>query len=204
MRMVMGNLAIRDHAVAGKDILLFEQLKKGGQVRFMGLFACAGWETERQPDINGADRDAIVFTLVPLREIDLEADDIMTEPAPAMDLLTLRAKAKAAAMPAQGKQKANAATLYVRSRDVRDYVLARAKGMCEGCAEPAPFQTAAGRPYLEAHHIRRLSDGGPDDPSFVAGICPNCHRRAHYANDRSAFNDKLLATVDAREAALGS
>ncbi|WP_419809296.1 HNH endonuclease [Sphingomonas sp.] len=92
--------------------------------------------------------------------------------------------------------------MYVRSRDVRDYVLARAGGVCEGCAGPAPFATASGRPYLEAHHIRRLSDGGPDDPRHVAGICPNCHRRAHYASDRSAFNAVLQRKVNEREANL--
>ncbi len=201
MRMASGNLAIRDHAAAGKDILIFEQLKKGGLVRFMGLFACAGWEIERQLDSNGTERDAIVFTLTPLRESDLEATDLMSEPAPAVDLMALRAKAVAAAAPSQGKLQASPSTLYLRSRDVRDYVLARADGKCQGCAQPAPFTTASGRPYLEAHHIRRLSDGGPDDHRFVAGVCPNCHRRAHYSDDRVAFNEQLLATIAAQEAA---
>lgn len=201
MVMAKGNLAIRDHAKTGKDLLLFEQSKKGGPVRFLGLFACAGWDTERQPDINGNERNAIVFTLVPLRETDLEAEDLAGEPTPSTDLQTLRKKAMAAAAPAQTKA-ASATNLYVRSRDVRDYVLARADGTCEGCGEAAPFQTASGRPYLEAHHIRRLSDGGPDDPKFVAGVCPNCHRRAHYAEDQVTFNSELKGKVALREASL--
>ena len=168
MVMASGNLAIRDHAVMGRDLLVFEQLGKGGAIRFLGLFACAGWDTERQPDINGIEREAIVFTLVPIRETDFEGGDLTVEKAPAIDLATLRGRAIAAAAPAQMKQAASAATLFVRSRDVRDYVLARAAGHCEGCSQPAPFLTPAGRPYLEAHHIRRLSDGGPDDPRFVS------------------------------------
>lgn len=195
MVMAAGNSAIRDHAISGKDLLVFEQLRKGGAIRFLGLFGCAGWDVQRQPDVTGAERDAIVFTLAPIRETILEADDLVVEPAPDVDINILRARAFAAAAPVQTKQGAGAATLYVRSQDVRDYVLARARGVCEGCGSPAPFATASGRPYLEAHHIRRLSDGGPDDPRYVAGICPNCHRRAHYATDRGAFNTKLQATV---------
>ena len=199
MRMVSGNAAIRDHSANGKDLLVFSQVKKGGRVRFEGLFACAGWDVERQPDSNGEGRDAIVFSLVPLRETELEADDLMTEPAPTSALTELRARAMAAAAPAQGAQTTSAITVFRRSRDVRDYVLARAGGTCEACKTAAPFTTANGRPYLEAHHIRRLSDGGPDDPRYVAGICPNCHRRAHYANDRKAFNDSLLDAISQLE-----
>ena len=41
------------------------------------------------------------------------------------------------------------------------------------CGAAAPFTTKEGLPYLEAHHIRRLTDGGPDDPRWVAGVGPN-------------------------------
>ena len=47
----------------------------------------------------------------------------------------------------------------------------------------APFITPDGQLYLEVHHIERLSDGGPDHPRWVVAVCPNCHRRAHYAGD---------------------
>jgi 5-methylcytosine-specific restriction enzyme A len=79
------------------------------------------------------------------------------------------------------------------------YVLRRAHGTCEACGAPAPFLTTAGRPYLEAHHTRRLSDGGPDDPRWGIAVCPNCHRRAHYADDGEDFNEALkskLATLE--------
>lgn len=195
MRMTSGNAAIRDHSANGKDLLIFSQIKKGGRVRFEGLFACAGWDFESQPDINAEERKAIVFSLVPLRETELEADDMVAEPAPLLPIAELRARAIRAAAPAQGRLSANPATLFRRSRDVRDYVLARAKGRCEACKKPAPFATSSGRPFLEAHHIRRLSDGGPDDPRYVAGICPNCHRHAHHGSDREDFNKRLLEAV---------
>lgn len=61
---------------------------------------------------------------------------------------------------------------------IRRYVLARADGRCEGCGASAPFRGVDGYPFLEAHHITRLADDGPDHPLKVIGVCPNCHRRA--------------------------
>jgi len=89
-----------------------------------------------------------------------------------------------------------------RSEAVRVYVLRRANGICEACNAPAPFETAYGQPYLEPHHIRRLSDGGPDTPEWVAGVCPNCHKRAHYALDARAFNEGLAKRIGAKEEAI--
>ncbi|WP_246259362.1 MULTISPECIES: HNH endonuclease [Chelativorans] len=45
---------------------------------------------------------------------------------------------------------------------------------------------------MEPHHLRRLSDGGPDDPRFVIALCPNCHRRVHHGMDGQAYNTELL------------
>ena len=75
---------------------------------------------------------------------------------------------------------------------MRIYVLRRAEGHCEGCGEAAPFLTRDGHPYLEPHHTRWLSDGGPDTPAHVIALCPTCHRRAHYAVDALAFNTSLI------------
>jgi 5-methylcytosine-specific restriction protein A len=79
------------------------------------------------------------------------------------------------------------------------YVLKRANGVCEACANPAPFFTAKKRPYLEPHHVGRLADGGPDHPRFVAAVCPNCHRRVHSGADGSAYNAKIAEFVATRE-----
>lgn len=79
-----------------------------------------------------------------------------------------------------------------RSRAIRLYVLRRADGRCEGCKTLAPFQTRDGSDYLEPHHIYRLSDEGPDHPANVIGLCPNCHRRAHYSVDSKAFTARLV------------
>ena len=59
------------------------------------------------------------------------------------------------------------------------------------------IRKSTGEPYLEVHHIKFLSDGGPDRAWNAVALCPNCHRRCNYADDWEAFNDSLYEKVDA-------
>jgi hypothetical protein len=65
MKFVRGNKAIRDHAVNGKELLLFEALKRKGDHRYAGKFDCAGWHMRDGRDADRATRQVIVFELVP-------------------------------------------------------------------------------------------------------------------------------------------
>jgi hypothetical protein len=89
------------------------------------------------------------------------------------------------------RQKERTVIYRVRSKAIHLYVLNRANGHCEGCNAVAPFRKADGRPYIEPHHTTRLADDGPDHPAKVIGLCPNCHRRAHHAEDANIFNRSL-------------
>ncbi len=202
MEFVRGNLALRDHADAGEDLHLFEQV--AGGLRYVGQFVCAGYdERENVPDRNGNPRRAIVFELVALDE-QLAAPD-MASPAPAggdprwsmgLDELRGRASRSVGHEPSSTEAKRK---VYQRSGDLKVYVLRRAGGACEGCEQAAPFVTRAGRPYLEPHHTRRLSDGGPDDYHHVIALCPTCHRRVHHADDGDDYNATLrskLTTIE--------
>jgi hypothetical protein len=83
-----------------------------------------------------------------------------------------------------------------RNNIIKLYALTRSRGICEACDEPAPFiRKNTGEPYLEVHHIIELSQGGPDSPQNVAAICPNCHARVTYGEDKTNYNDKLKAKV---------
>ncbi|WP_372439075.1 HNH endonuclease, partial [Pandoraea sputorum] len=64
-------------------------------------------------------------------------------------------------------------------------------GRCESCEKPAPFTKKDGSPYLEPHHVNRLSDGGLDHPQFVGAVCPNCHREIHSGVDGAKLNEQL-------------
>ncbi|NRR20986.1 HNH endonuclease [Brevibacillus sp. MS2.2] len=89
-----------------------------------------------------------------------------------------------------------------RSRAVKLYLLKRANGVCEAYGSKAPFIDTKGDPFLEVHHTRRLSDGGPDHPEWVAAICPNCHRRAHYGLDSYTVNSSIADYVSSKENSL--
>jgi 5-methylcytosine-specific restriction protein A len=191
MQLQRGNRSIAEHSVLGKSLLLFRNTATG--LRFEGEMVYEGHHIERAPDRNGAERDAIVFELRALEAI-TEATEAAGPPS-GVTLEELRQLALAAAvglsqMPTQGMR-----NVYQRSRDVRNYVLVRAKGKCEGCNAPAPFLRPDGTPYLEPHHLRRVSDGGPDHPAHVIALCPNCHRRVHAGADGHTYNATLVTTM---------
>lgn len=88
---------------------------------------------------------------------------------------------------------------YSRSEKVKQYAKKRADGTCEGCGDPAPFTSATGDPYLHAHHVHELSDGGADTPETVIALCPNCHYRVHHGEDGDAYNQDLIEELAAKE-----
>lgn len=78
-------------------------------------------------------------------------------------------------------------TNYNRDPKVKAWVLKEAAGKCECCGSDAPFITAEGEPFLEAHHLRRLADGGSDTVANTVALCPNCHREMHYGINKSTL-----------------
>ncbi|AUX09244.1 hypothetical protein AArcSl_1615 [Halalkaliarchaeum desulfuricum] len=88
---------------------------------------------------------------------------------------------------------------YDRSTEVKEYVLARADGYCEGCGDPAPFTRKNGGPYLHVHHIHELSRGGADTPNNVIALCPNCHYRVHHGENGEKYNQKLEKKLETIE-----
>lgn len=65
MEFIRGNRAILEHSRVGKDLHLFEQLAEGA-VRYIEQMVCAGYQERTGPDIDGKQRKAIVFELVPV------------------------------------------------------------------------------------------------------------------------------------------
>jgi len=202
MEFVRGNSAIRDHSARGKDLHLF-RADHQGHATYLGQFVCAGYVLEPNvPDTAGEPRTAIVFRLVPIAGADPEALAGDGTPIPAEDDVPagwywsapLEQVLAAALEPPASDATPKQARRIVRKRSeaVKVFVQRRAHGNCEGCGAAAPFKTADGRPYLEPHHTRRLSDGGPDHPAWVVAVCPTCHRRAHHAVDAKLFNAGLI------------
>lgn len=81
------------------------------------------------------------------------------------------------------KERATTISTYVRNTYVAEASKRRAKGICQLCGNPAPFNDKNGSPYLESHHIIWLSEGGADVLENTVALCPNCHKKMHVVND---------------------
>jgi 5-methylcytosine-specific restriction enzyme A len=202
MPWVRGNQAVRDHAENGRDLLLFQMLKEPrAHVKYLGSFAAASWEYRQAPDQKDQMRRAIVFHLLPTSTEDAvgSAPGVDTP----IDLAAVRRAAQAAGSDAPHRETRQAYVTYIqRSAAIRDYALNRAAGSCERCEHKAPFLTSSGAPFLEVHHIRRLTDGGPDRLDAVAALCPNCHREAHHGSAVETLRETLIALIAIKELAL--
>ncbi|MCK5630643.1 MAG: HNH endonuclease [Nanoarchaeota archaeon] len=71
---------------------------------------------------------------------------------------------------------------YVRSPYIVELAKRNAKGICQLCANQAPFKDKNDEPFLETHHIEWLSQGGEDSIENTVALCPNCHRKMHILN----------------------
>jgi 5-methylcytosine-specific restriction enzyme A len=134
MRMTKGNFAIRDSAGNGKQLHLFDQIRKAF-VQYLGEFAYLDHHEERVPDLTGDLRTAIVFELEAIsNEADFET--VLLPAAGESDIgrfwnFSLRHLRDLACSisskeqtPTQRKR-----TVFERSEAVRIYVLRRANSL---------------------------------------------------------------------------
>ena len=192
MSWTASNQAIRDHEKLGLDLLFFERVqRKKGLWRFSQVFSYFTHKEEKRVDKERGHRSAIVFGLLPFST----TSQIRLKEDLASDLGRLRTTAINASSSEGVGVRVAVQEVYLRSEAVRVYALRRASGVCEACGLPAPFADDAGAPFLEVHHIDRLADNGPDRIDRVAAVCPNCHRRCHYAKDRNDFNSILREKI---------
>jgi len=203
MTLIRGNRAIAEHAEDGRALHLFRSLGKGKGNAYVGEFSCADMFERTQPDVSGQNRTAIVFRLVPVGisgEL-IEAEEQDEDGADLSEsLAAARLAALAACKPSSDDLGQSAPRkIYQRSRKVAHYVLMRAEGECESCEKPAPFMKKDGTPYLEPHHVNRLSDGGLDHPRYVGAVCPSCHREIHSGVHGTLVNERLKQRLEVIE-----
>ena len=73
---------------------------------------------------------------------------------------------------------------YKRDSQIVMRVKREAKEKCDLCKGDGPFMDEVlGFPFLEAHHVEWLSEGGKDRIDNTVALCPNCHRKMHHVND---------------------
>ncbi|WP_247256129.1 HNH endonuclease [Pseudomonas moorei] len=102
-------------------------------------------------------------------------------------------------LPPEGRQipryNVSSVTQFQRDASVKAWVLKVAKGVCECCEQPAPFETVDGLPFLEVHHVRKLAENGADTISNAVATCPNCHRALHYGAHAKDLIEHLYLRV---------
>jgi len=82
-----------------------------------------------------------------------------------------------------GRKRNNNLIKAMRSYYNKNFTYAKTKLIkCDCCGEET-FLTIKKNAYLEFHHIIPFStEYGPDHYLNLVGICPNCHRKFHYAS----------------------
>ena len=141
----------------------------------------------------------LLFHLIPAKNLyyDWDLEDEGDDRATGLDLGKMRDGLIKTVKPHTGLLSSRE---YKRaSAQICQYARLRARGLCEFCNASAPFTDMNGFPYLEVHHTNRLADDGPDVPGNVAALCPNCHRRAHFSQDKGKVRDLLESIILKKE-----
>jgi len=81
-----------------------------------------------------------------------------------------------------------------RDPKVKAHLIKISNGICENCGEKA-FKKVSSKPYLEIHHLIRLSDNGPDTIDNAVAVCANCHRQLHYGINRDELIKNLYSKI---------
>lgn len=128
-----------------------------------------------------------------LDESDLENNLINFEKKVSSELSKpIIVKPKGIAKPSRKKQYSYT---ILRDAKVKAWILKNSSGNCEACGKKAPFQKDNGEPYLEVHHLKRLSDGGSDTISNAIAVCPNCHRNLHLGSEKNNLEKKIYEKI---------
>lgn len=153
---------------------------------------------ERQLDVDNDMRDVWVFPLKPLLynadeplipiEVLQKVADSKTKKKYISKLTINELKSRAKIFRGPCSSRKTTVTYFERNKYVSSYVKKRTNGFCDLCEMPAPFLGPDGEPYLEAHHIIWLSNGGEDSIENMVALCPNCHRKMHVQNLPSDLN----------------
>lgn len=193
-----GNERILNHKKNRDSLLVFEKVDEengADVVTYDGEYECVDHYWEQAPDDNEEMRDAVRFKLKPVGGLEAGLDESEADSLPDRELFE---RAKQSAPEGSGTTTTSTGTSYTRSDLIRDFALRLADGVCQACSAEAPFTSKGGEPYLEVHHLYRVSDGGVDDPENVIAICPNCHREVHHGRNGDDLNESLIESAEKR------
>ena len=194
------NKTLHESSQTGVLVYLFEMFNDQ-RYRYRGIVELAGEPfQENEKDINGDMRKVWKFPLKLVAANDYIEEDFFDKKAEKDARMVSRMPRSAIVSKAREidrvvSEVTTTTKTYVRNPIIAQYAKDRARGICELCGEPAPFEVG-GIPYLESHHLQFVSEGGKDSIDNIAALCPNCHRRMHALRDPKDLNKLKKAVED--------
>lgn len=124
------------------------------------------------------------------KEIDIVSDEILSD----VDDTYLDERIKA--VPKVPQKKTTTSSEFVRSREIVEKAKRRSKYICDypKCGWKGFIKQKGGQ-FIEVHHIIPLSEKGTDTMNNVAALCPECHRKQHYSENKINLRSKLIVEI---------
>ena len=185
------NRTLAESGTNGVSVHLFEVFE-AMQYTYHGVVRLSGEPyQEIQPDVEGNLRKVWMFPVRTVQENISVNNDALAARGIAQERKAKKFTIEELKKHAERRSSEQAAhrtmttKTFVRDAYIAEYAKRRAEGHCQLCHQPAPFKDSSGEPYLEAHHIVWLSEGGADSIENTVALCPNCHRKMHVLKDPS-------------------
>lgn len=191
------NRTLNESNKNGVDVFLFEVFKGNNYIYRGPVKLVDSPYEEKQKDEDGKLRTVWVFPVKPIcggkvsidKNIINESYEKKEKKAKRLSDKELQEKAKES-QSVKTSVRTTTTQTYERNAFVTEFAKRRAKGICQLCNEPAPFNNKTGEPYLETHNIQWLSRGGSDTIDNTAALCPNCHKKMHIVD--SEYDKNIL------------
>ena len=192
------NLKVAESRTNGYRLFYFE-VYKDNEYTFKGEMILDDEPNfENENDLNGNSRKVIKFKLKVKTPVDITympeeviKEDTEKEEKEIKKMSSSKLADLAVNTDSEPKSIKVVSEQYTRDLKVKQYTLRRAKGKCDLCDQEAPFVTSKNEPYLESHHVITLAEGGKDSIVNTVALCPNCHKKMHYAKDTKKDLNKL-------------
>lgn len=186
------NKTLAESRTNGVHLFLFEVFEEGKYI-YIGEVELAGAPyVSQQPDVKKVIRDVYIFPLkvkgtdhppILRKEILEKKEELVQKKAHKLSLEELELRTRYVSHETSRREVVSG--VFERNPLISEYAKRRAKGICQLCNKPAPFNDRYGDPFLETHHIIPLGEGGLDIIENVAALCPNCHRKMHVLHLKS-------------------
>lgn len=200
------NKTLKESNANGVDVHLFEVFQSNNYIYMGQVELVEKPYQEKQKDEDGLLRNVWIFPVRPIEinntRVAIEAN-ILKESYKKKERQAKRLTDEELSEKAKECQSIKTSSrlitskTYIRNAFIAEYVKRRANGICQLCNKKAPFKNKSGEPYLETHHIRWLSEGGPDTIANTVALCPNCHRKMHVV-DSKRDKRKLIEAAKGR------